>query len=115
MAAIVDEMLDQVQTCTMRLAPLTTFVLGIAGGVTGLLESFGIKDAAAQSNVISESLESRISLWFRNKGVVFGAEFLKAYVTAWFDILVKDRRMTICINTTALNNKSRLAMALMGI
>lgn len=61
-AAVVDEMLDNVQTCTMRLAPLSTFVMGIAGGVSGLLESFGIKDAAAQRNVISESLSSSLSV-----------------------------------------------------
>lgn len=114
-AAVVDEMLDNVQTCTMRLAPLSTFVTGIAGGVSGLLESFGIKDAAAQRNVISESLSSSLSVWMKNKGAVFGAAFLKAYISTWFDILVKDRRMQICINTAALNYKSRVAMALMGI
>lgn len=38
-AAVVDEMLDNVQTCTMRLAPLSTFVTGIAGGLLDKAEA----------------------------------------------------------------------------
>lgn len=113
--AIVNQMLDGIQSCTLRIAPISTLAHGIAGAIKGMTPGTDTLDPDAHLAFVEEGLKSSISEWLKKQALNFGWEFAKAYLKAWLDILVENKRLQICVNTAALNNKSRLAIALLGI
>lgn len=108
---ILETITYEIRNCSIGLGIFTSIVNGLADALQGL---FG--DLLSNPFQFAEdSLKDKGKQWLQEKAAQFGADFLKTFVKTWFDILKGNAQSRACINAAALNWKSPLAMALLGI
>ena len=105
---IVEKILYEIRMCSVNLTMFTSIVNGVVEGLMNAGQSIG-------SEVVDSLMRSKDFAFIENTAKNFGVGFFTAYFNTWIDVLFRDQRSTICVNTAKLNWKSALAIALLGI
>lgn len=108
---ILETIVYEIRNCSVGLGIFASIVNGLGDALQGL---FG--DLLSNPFQFAEdSLKDKSKKWLQEKAAQFGADFLKTFIKTWFDILKGNTQSRACINSAALNWKSPLAIALLGI
>ncbi|WP_173911062.1 hypothetical protein [Acinetobacter sp. Marseille-Q1618] len=108
---ILETITYEIRNCTVGLGIFTTIVNALADAIQSLIGS----DVGNPFKFAEDSLKDKSKQWLQKKTAQFGAEFLKSFFKSWYNILMGNTQSKACVNSAALNWKSALAMALLGI
>lgn len=112
-AYIVETMLQEIRSCTVNLGIFISVVNGVADALVGMFEGVDPPITNGQQ-FTGDSLKSGAKDWFKNKVADFGLNFALSFTKTWIDILRGNLQSVACVNTTALNWRSALTIALTG-
>lgn len=114
-ADIVETILLEIRSGTMYMGIFATVVNAVVGGMVAVLESLGFGTAPSRVAFVEEALKDPLKDWVKKKVQTFGKGFAKSMFKQWKDILMGNLQSKAVVNSAALNWKSALAIALLGI
>ncbi|MCH4248559.1 hypothetical protein [Acinetobacter populi] len=107
-AEIVDKILQEIRSCTVGLGIFIAIVQGVVDGLQNIGENIGF-------DIADDMLRDNEVNWVRKIASNFGSGFAYSFVDTWLSILMNDTQSLACKNAAALNWKSALAIALLGL